>query len=567
MTLKNQILLGGITGAGILIFGAVLVELPLYGYGLLSIMLLLLYSGCQKYTRLLSRIGWEKEQLNRSKTGSDSDAESYVGHRTELLKNCQDQLLNRNTFAEIAAAKEETEIVDSTGSNLIVLGLIGTFYGLMQVVISAGQQMGANAAADISTVLPAIFQNMNGIFASSLSGLATALIINALKDKVQNEQARFLTDLEEYTQFTLIPNATKKETNPLQSPIDALRIEMQKFRTEFSEEVISKFARVGDTLTEGLLGFPSKIEDSLKDSQMIWQKSWQTVLEDYSGEFQNLLKTSQDELKHNSLGMWKQVQDDINAGVKSSLDVQKEVIVDSISGWANSLAKVEEGFQSIPKQTKVILEDFSEALKSPIANLEGSIASLPKEIKEWKSLVLEQQEKYVSDLAEKNTELILDLSQQSNSLLKGFEGATLNMQKGVDKLNHEGVTQITEQFSTIAKIAEKGLASSANMEEKVRQRIESLTLSLEDASGSMSSTSDLMKVNQVEFQSSLEMFNSGVESLIEHLQNEGAEDQDEFLRKLNATLGAFHEKASDVLVENSVRTQEILLEVLQKGHA
>jgi hypothetical protein len=86
------------------------------------------------------------------------------------------------------------------------------------------------------------------------------------------------------------------------------------------------------------------------------------------------------------------------------------------------------------------------------------------------------------------------------------------MQKGVDKLNHEGVTQITEQFSTIAKIAEKGLASSANMEEKVRQRIESLTLSLEDASGSMSSTSDLMKVNQVEFQSSLEMFNSGVES-------------------------------------------------------
>jgi hypothetical protein len=45
----------------------------------------------------------------------------------------------------------------------------------------------------------------------------------------------------------------------------------------------------------------------------------------------------------------------------------------------------------------------------------------------------------------------------------------MNMQKGVDKLNHEGVTQITEQFSTIAEIAEKGLASSANMEEKVRQ--------------------------------------------------------------------------------------------------
>ena len=155
-------------------------------------MLLLLYNGCQKYTRLLNRITWEKDQLNRSKSGSDAEANSYIGHRAELLKNCDDQLLNRNTFAEIAAAKEETEIVDSTGSNLIVLGLIGTFYGLMQVIIAAGQQMGGNAAVDISSVLPSIFQNMNGIFASSLSGLATALIINALKDKVQNEQARFL---------------------------------------------------------------------------------------------------------------------------------------------------------------------------------------------------------------------------------------------------------------------------------------------------------------------------------------------------------------------------------------
>ena len=42
------------------------------------------------------------------------------------------------------------------------------------------------------------------------------------------------------------------------------------------------------------------------------------------------------------------------------------------------------------------------------------------------------------------------------------------------------------------------------------------------------------------------------------------EDEENFVERLNQSLEAFHERASEVLMENAVKTQEILLEVLEQ---
>ena len=84
--------------------------------------------------------------------------------------------------------------------------------------------------------------------------------------------------------------------------------------------------------------------------------------------------------------------------------------------------------------------------------------------------------------------------------------------------------------------------------------------------GNIVETAELMRVNQSELSANLEMLRAGLETILEKLSGDTAEREDEesFVEHLNQSLEAFHERASEVLMENAVKTQEILLEVLEQ---
>lgn len=75
-----------------------------------------------------------------------------------------------------------------------------------------------------------------------------------------------------------------------------------------------------------------------------------------------------------------------------------------------------------------------------------------------------------------------------------------------------------------------------------------------------------MRVNQSELSANLEMLRAGLETILEKLSGDTAErdEEENFIEHLNQSLEAFHERASEVLMENAVKTQEILLEVLEQ---
>jgi len=82
----------------------------------------------------------------------------------------------------------------------------------------------------------------------------------------------------------------------------------------------------------------------------------------------------------------------------------------------------------------------------------------------------------------------------------------------------------------------------------------------------ISEAATLMRVNQSEFAAGLEMFNKGLEALFEKLSGETEEKEEEgFLDQIRRSLEIFHERASEILVENAVKTQEILLEILEQS--
>ena len=98
---------------------------------------------------------------------------------------------------------------------LVFLGLLGTFYGLLETVRSVGGVIGAlnvgssdlaRAFADLKSGLESPLHGMGTAFSSSLFGLAGSLVLGFLDLQAGQAQNRFYNDLEEwlstYTRLT-----------------------------------------------------------------------------------------------------------------------------------------------------------------------------------------------------------------------------------------------------------------------------------------------------------------------------------------------------------------------------
>ncbi|HYZ39571.1 MAG TPA: flagellar motor protein MotA, partial [Stellaceae bacterium] len=90
---------------------------------------------------------------------------------------------------------------------LIFLGLLGTFYGLLETVRSVGDVIGAlnigasdvaRAFADLKSGLESPLQGMSTAFSASLFGLAGSLVLGFLDLQAGQAQNRFYNELEEW---------------------------------------------------------------------------------------------------------------------------------------------------------------------------------------------------------------------------------------------------------------------------------------------------------------------------------------------------------------------------------
>ncbi len=103
---------------------------------------------------------------------------------------------------------EQREMSRYTIGLLIFLGLLGTFWGLLQTIQSIGDVIGglslggdssvANVFEDLKRGLEAPMQGMGTAFSSSLFGLAGSLVLGFLDLQANRAQNNFYNDLEEW---------------------------------------------------------------------------------------------------------------------------------------------------------------------------------------------------------------------------------------------------------------------------------------------------------------------------------------------------------------------------------
>jgi len=152
------------------------------------------------------------------------------GERTGRMSISQQTM--RHLLDSIATRLDEARDISRYMTGLLVfLGLLGTFWGLIETVGSVGKvidglKVGGDAGALFDTLKGGLAAPLGGMgisFSSSLFGLAGSLILGFLDLQSSQAQNRFYTDLEDWLATTVREYGSDTPSADMQGAIDRLR--------------------------------------------------------------------------------------------------------------------------------------------------------------------------------------------------------------------------------------------------------------------------------------------------------------------------------------------------------
>src|SRR3977135_2185371 len=159
------------------------------------------------------------------------------GERTGRMTISQQTM--RHLLDSIATRLDEARDISRYMTGLLVfLGLLGTFWGLIETVGSVGKvidglKVGGDAGALFDTLKEGLAAPLGGMgisFSSSLFGLAGSLILGFLDLQSSQAQNRFYTDLEDWLASTVREysgEGTTGASGELQAAVERLRASME----------------------------------------------------------------------------------------------------------------------------------------------------------------------------------------------------------------------------------------------------------------------------------------------------------------------------------------------------
>jgi MotA/TolQ/ExbB proton channel family len=178
---------------------------------ILGVMLIGILLAIRQVWRLFPEVRWVNT-LSRTEEGFSAAQPVLLAPMAALINNraSRDSLsiaTTRSLLDSVGARLDEgREIVRYLAGLLVFLGLLGTFWGLIETVGSVGRiisslRTGQDAAVlfdELKNALSGPLQGMGLSFSASLFGLAGSLIVGFLDLQAGQAQSRFYTELEDW---------------------------------------------------------------------------------------------------------------------------------------------------------------------------------------------------------------------------------------------------------------------------------------------------------------------------------------------------------------------------------
>jgi hypothetical protein len=159
--------------------------------------------------------------------------------------------LMRGILDSIATRLDEARDLSRYMTGLLVfLGLLGTFWGLIETVSSVGAviknlRVGTDAGSVFDTLRDGLAAPLGGMgiaFSSSLFGLAGSLVLGFLDLQSGQAQNRFYTDLEDWLSTTVRDLGAEPESAPATGVSSDVRAAIERLRETIGDAGSSKSA-------------------------------------------------------------------------------------------------------------------------------------------------------------------------------------------------------------------------------------------------------------------------------------------------------------------------------------
>ena len=202
--------------------------------------------------------------------------------------------LMRSILDSIATRLDEArDILRYMTGLLVFLGLLGTFWGLIETVSSVGNVIqglkpGGDAASMFDTLRDGLAAPLSGMgisFSSSLFGLAGSLVLGFLDLQSSQAQNRFYTELEDWLSTTVYDQAAEPSGTVAAMPME-MRGAIEKLRDAVEQTGSGKQASVAmANLAEAIQGL---VHHMRTEQQMI--RDWVDGQAEQQREIKRLLE-------------------------------------------------------------------------------------------------------------------------------------------------------------------------------------------------------------------------------------------------------------------------------------
>ncbi len=576
-------LLVSLIGAVVLVSGAFYFGAPLFGWLIMVAIFVIYLLSAWNTFQAIRQIAGERELAAKYaslyESGSfPSDAEiegtGILNGRIRFLRMLKSRQVLFQVqdlpFLKTTWAAEEESSVRSGSGVVVLLGLMGTFFGLMLSINAAGSAIDSNATSETTLgIIQNIFSSMKGIFGSSLCGLFAALILNAIHSLYESDREAWVSELDRFTLLYLVPksgsaeNALAGEIRELsQSLKGAENVRASEFRemldaSKSAEE--ARFAELKSGLSEmqaSLAGNLLKIgEETLRrlaESQNAALDGMRIVVQKMAEDFSEAGKGAASALLESGTAVTEKLCDSLSSVT---------------GGLSDEMRKLSSSVQSI--ESGVV-----NGLEKEISNLSTNVASsisnhldvqMENSGERWNRFMeaLKASTEKVAEAEQKGLEILRTVAE--NVASKANE-STVGLSETVSR-EIEGLSQkVQTSFAELSRSSESLVASQQSLISGIDSRVAKENESTEALSSSVAEAAKLMRVNQSELSANLEMFGKGIEAVLSKLSGDVPERENEqnFIEQLNSALQSFEERSGEVLLENALKTQEILLEILDQ---
>ena len=199
----------------------------------------------------------------------------------------------RGILDSIAARLDEARDLSRYMTGLLIfLGLLGTFWGLIETVTSVGKvieglKVGGDAGAIFDSLKEGLAAPLSGMgisFSSSLFGLAGSLVLGFLDLQTSQAQNRFYTDLEDWLSTT-VRDLGAGELTAAGAPVD-LKASIERLQLAISDGGSSRAATTAmANLAEAIQGL---VQHMRTEQQMI--RDWVDSQSEQHREIRRLLE-------------------------------------------------------------------------------------------------------------------------------------------------------------------------------------------------------------------------------------------------------------------------------------